>query len=50
MDYASERHLADLAHGLIEATMEHYSRPGTIARHDVALNGQSATRFTITLQ
>ncbi len=50
MDYASERHLADLAHGLIEATMEHYSRPGTIARHDVALNGQPATRFTITLQ
>lgn len=50
MDYVSERHLADLAHGLIEGTIKHYGRPGTVARHDIDHDGKPAVRFTITLE
>ncbi len=49
MDYASARHLADLAHGLIEATLENYGRTGTIARHDIVRKSQPSVRFTLTL-
>jgi len=46
MTYHSDRHLGDLAEGLIEACIIHYGRPQEIVREDLALPGQPV-RFTI---
>ncbi|MDP2823705.1 MAG: heme NO-binding domain-containing protein [Sulfuritalea sp.] len=46
MTYHSDRHLGDLAEGLIEACVAHYGRPLGIVREDLAERGQPV-RFTI---
>lgn len=49
MTYRSPRPLSDFCHGLIEACLEHFGRPGTIERRDICRAGESMAEFQITL-
>ena len=46
MTYRSERHFGDLAEGLIEACIEHFGNPLSLARENLTEPGQPV-RFTI---
>jgi hypothetical protein len=46
LTYYSDRHLGDLAEGLIEACIAHYTDPLSLAREDLAEPGQPI-RFTV---
>ncbi|MFM2044618.1 MAG: hypothetical protein RLY86_3194 [Pseudomonadota bacterium] len=47
LDYSSGRPFAHLAHGLIEATMEHYGHAVDITREDLAPGDGTRARFMI---
>jgi hypothetical protein len=47
MRYRSPRGLADLAHGLIDATVAHYGAPMTVAREDLSGGRGQDVRFTL---
>lgn len=40
MEYISDRKMADLAEGLIEATMEHFEEPFTLVRKPLSADGR----------
>ena len=50
MVYKSSRPFADLAHGLIEACLEHYQSPARIIRNDFPVEKGAEARFTIQYQ
>lgn len=47
MVYRSTRGFADLAHGLIEATAEHYGEPVTITAEDLSGGAKTHVRFQL---
>jgi hypothetical protein len=47
LNYASTRGLADLAHGLIEATSQHYQESFDIERHDSTDGDLQKTQFIL---
>jgi hypothetical protein len=48
LTYRSSRPFADLAHGLIEATIEHYGEKITISRRDIPVESGGQAVFTLT--
>lgn len=47
LEYSSTRGLADLAHGLIEATAQHYGESFAIDRQDSEVDGKQHSEFTL---
>lgn len=47
MTYKSPRKLADLAHGLIEGTVEHFGEKVTISREDLSQGRGEVVRFSL---
>lgn len=50
MTYQSKRPFADLAEGLIEATVDYYKDPVTVAAKDLSEGAGTAREFTLTRQ
>jgi hypothetical protein len=48
LTYRSPRRFADLAEGLITATLDHYGERATIAREDLSQGRGEVVRFTVT--
>ena len=48
--YRSDRHLGDVAEGLIQGAIDHFGNSGTIERLDIAGQGdEQCVRFTVKL-